>query len=198
MKSDRVSAQTTRDKAYDSWLAAKRAVGYATLRSPLDGVVTDVTVTTAGDTVSLTDGVTVVAPETIYFATTVNENDLGKVYVGQSANITVDAYPDEHFSGVISRMGYATEIGDTGATVLPIYINLPPAAAEKMKLGLNGDASLVLGEAKGVLVLPQEAVVDGKVTLQNGQEKTVKTGIESDLDIQIIEGLNEGDVVLVK
>ena len=61
-KSTRVTAQTTRDKAYDAWLVAQKAVRDAILKSPIAGIVTSSTVSVAGDTVGVTDGMTVVDP----------------------------------------------------------------------------------------------------------------------------------------
>lgn len=201
-KSTRVSAQTTRDKAYDAWLDAQRAVSYAVLKAPFDGVVTDVTVTTVGDNVGVTDGISVVDPSTISFETEVNENDLQRVFVGQEAYVQLDAFGEEKFVGKVKRIGFATKIGDTGATVLPLWIELGCGEAgidcEKFKIGLNGDATLKLGEAKNTLVLPAEAVRDGKVVLEDKTEVEVQTGLESDFEIEIKSGLTEGQTVVIK
>ncbi len=201
-KSTRVSAQTTRDKAYDAWLVAQKAVRDATLKSPIAGVVTSSTVSVAGDTVGVTDGMTVVDPASLYFDVAVNEDDITRVYVHQDVTIVLDAFKDVKIPATVSRVGYATKIGDTGATVLPIWVTFScdsvGQVCSQLKVGLNGDAELKLGEAKGALVLPIEAVKDGEVQMKDGTKKKVTTGLESDFEVQITSGLQEGDVVVVQ
>jgi len=55
-----------------------------------------------------------------------------------------------------------------------------------------------LGRAENTLYLPYEAVIDGEVTLPGGEKKKVETGLETDTDIEIKAGLNEGEKVVVK
>lgn len=199
-KSTRVTAQTTRDKAYDNWLTALRTVREATLYSPIAGRVTATSVTAAGDRVGVTDGVSVVDTSTLYFDIAVNETDISKVFVGQDVHISLDAFDGKTFVGKVKRIGYGTKIGDTGATVLPVWIQFVQGEVkpEDMKIGLNGDAELKLGEAKQALVLPIEAVRDGEVETRDGKKIKVATGLESDFDVEIKSGLNEGDVVVIK
>lgn len=196
-KSDRVSAQTARDKAYDAWLTARRAVSNANLFSPFDGVVTDITTTAVGDTVSVADGVSVVDPASLYFEIEIDESDLGRVNVGMTAEITLDAYEDETFTGTISDIGFVSLISDSGATVFPAKIRFDSSDITKFRLGMNGDAEMVLVKAVGVLSLPVESVIDEEVTLpDNKTKKSVKIGLEGDEFVQITEGLNEGDKIV--
>lgn len=197
-KDNRVAAQTARDTAYDSWLTARRAINNATLKTPISGVVASVSVNVAGETIGVTDGVIVVDPSSLFFNTQVNETDIVSIKTGQEVEINLDAFPREKFTGVVKRIGFATITGDTGATVLPVWISLPQEALPRMKLGLNGDGNIVLATAKNVLTLPVEAVTNGKVTLKDGQKKKIETGLESDFDVEIKSGLNEGDVVIIK
>ncbi len=194
-KNTRVSAQTARDSAYENWLSANRAVQLAVLKSPFVGMVTEVTVSASGDTVGITDGITVVDPETLYFDTEVDETDFGKIKVGQKAIVKLDAYEDMEFEGTVTRMGFATRLSDSGATVIPIRISI---VADGLRVGLNGDAELIIQEKENVLTLPIEAVNDGQVEKTDGKQMDVKTGIESEEDVEIISGINEGDQVVIK
>lgn len=198
MKNMRIAAQTARDKAYDAYLVAGRAVQNAILKAPFAGIVTDVTVSTPGDIVGVTDGVTVVDPDSVSFETEVNESDISKVKIGQEATVTVDAFPDEEFIGTVKRIGYATRIGSTGATVLPIWVTIPAKDFDRLKIGLNGDVSLLISTSPRALVLPADAVRDGEVELVDGKKVKVETGIESDTEIEIKSGLSEGDIVVIK
>ncbi|MEK9201060.1 MAG: efflux RND transporter periplasmic adaptor subunit, partial [Patescibacteria group bacterium] len=186
-KNTRVAAQTARDSAYESWLSANRAVQLAVLKAPFAGMVTAVTVSAAGDIVGVTDGITVVDPETLYFDTEVDETDFGKIKVGQRAIVKLDAFEDIEFDGVVTLMGYATKLSDSGATVIPVRIGfLDPSLSaqdDKLRLGLNGDAELILAEKNNVLTLPIEAVNDNQVELPDGKMVTIKIGLEGEEDI---------------
>lgn len=197
MKNKRVAAQTARDIAYDGWLLAQKNLQYAYLVSPFAGVVLNMTVDAVGDTVSLTDGVTVVDPDNLHFEGEVDEGDVSRMKVGQKVQLKLDAFEGRIFVGTVKEIGFGSKISSTGATVYPLQIAVEKGE-ETLRLGMNGDAEVIIMEKQGVLVLPVEAVEDNKVTLANGEVREVKTGIE-DLDsIEIIEGLNEGDKVVIK
>jgi HlyD family secretion protein len=195
-KNERVAAQTARDKAYDAWLTARRAVSNANLFSPFNGVVTEVTAQAVGDTVGVMDGVTVVDPSSLYFEIEIDESDLGRVKTGMSVEITLDAYDGESFFGTISDIGFSSRLSDSGATVFPAKIRFSSSDINKFRLGMNGDAEMVLEQIENTLALPVESVSDSQVVLPNNETKEVKTGFEGDDYVQIVEGLNEGDQVI--
>lgn len=199
-KYNRVSAQTARDIAYDAWLAAQRAIRNAKLISPMNGTVSAVTVTVTGDTVNVTDGVTVVDPESLYFSGEVDESDVGKITMNEPVKVLLDAFPGETFGATISEIGFVSGLSSSGATIFPVKIKLDNGRESKLRLGMNGDADIILNTRKNVLSLPIEAVVDGKVTLMSNEAKLmeVKTGLEGDTLVEITGGLNEGDKVVIK
>ncbi len=197
-KNERVAAQTARDKTYDAWLSTKRAMRNARLVSPIDGVVTDVTVSVGGDTVSVTDGITVADPASISFETEVNEADISKVFLGQEAVVSLDAYPNEKLVGWVKRVAYGTKVGETGATVLPIWIEIPKEKIKLFRIGLNGEANLTTGVAQKTLVLPAQAVRNKKVKFVDGREVGVETGMETDFEVEVKSGVKEGDIVIIQ
>jgi len=199
-KSTRVTAQTNRDIAYDAWLTAQRAVRNAKLWAPFAGVITAVTISAVGDTIGLTDGVTVIDPASLYFSGEVDESEVGKIEIGQSASINLDAYADQDFAGTVDEIGFSSTLSSTGATVFPIRIKFSEDILHKLRLGFNGDATIKLARVENVLKLPVDAVIDGQVILPGKEEtkKEVETGLEGETEIEIKSGLNEGDIVVVK
>jgi RND family efflux transporter MFP subunit len=200
-KNDRVAAQTARDIAYDGWLTAQRAVKNSYLVAPFDGIVTGVTAQVPGDTVSITDGITVVDPGSLYFASEIDESDVWLVPVGKVAEIKLDAYPDDGFEGAVFNVAFESSLSSTGATVYKAKISLPSNDLGKYRIGMNGDANLVLKEAKGVLKVPVEAAVDGQVEVKVGEQivkRAVETGVSSDAEVEIRGEFNVGDVVVVR
>jgi len=72
---------------------------------------------------------------------------------------------------------------------------------------MDGNATLILAEAKNAITIPLDAVqekdngqkfVYTQDSSNNISEKTIKTGIENDTDVQVIEGLTENDQVVIK
>jgi len=197
-KNDRVAAQTARDRAWENLLVAQRAVNNSILKAPFAGVTTGITAKAVGDTVSVTDGVTVVDPKTLFFEIEIDESDLGRVSDGQEVIVTLDAFEEEKFSGLLSEIGFTARLSDTGATVFPAKVKFSEEVLGRLRLGLNGDADIVMGRSERVLTLPLEAVVDGEVEKEGGEIVEVKTGLESETEVEITEGLSEGDRIVIR
>lgn len=197
-KNSRVAAQTARDKAYDGWLVAQRAVRNVSLVAPFSGVVTEVTSVVVGDTVGVTDGVMIVDPGSVYFEVEVDESDLGRVKVGEVVSVKIDAYSEREFSGKVEEVGWVTKVSDTGATVVVVKVGMGKTGVEELRVGLNGDAEIEYGRAQGVLTLPIEAVNDGEVVTVDGKKVKVEVGLSDEKDIEIRSGLNEGDKLKVE
>ncbi len=197
-KNARISAQAARDIAYDNWLEAKRARDKADLWSPVTGFVTQVTAKVPGAVVGLSDGAVVADASSVYFEALVDETDIQKARVGQAVKVNLSALEGTTLDGQVTAIGYQTQISDTGATVIPVKVKLSSEDWAKVRLGLTGDASLVLATAKNVLTLPIGAVNGNKVTLVDGRETVVKTGVLGENEVEITSGLKEGDQVAVK
>ncbi len=199
-KNDRIAAQVARDSAYETWLSARRAADYAILKAPFDGVVTNLNIGGVGEIVGITSGLTVVDPASLYFEVEIDESDLGRVNVGQNVGVKLDAFSDKVVDGKLEEIEFVSRLSDTGANVYPARVKLTTDNGQLtiLRLGMKGDAVLVLGEAKGVLALPIEAVIDGSVVTPDGKKLKVETGLESENDVEIKSGLAEGDKVVVK
>lgn len=196
----RTTAQVARDNAYDSVKAAQRAFQDAVIISPTSGVVTK-TPYIAGQVIG-SDPVSQIVDfsSAFYFDTEVDEADIGKVSLGQSADVSLDTYPDKILKGQVEEIIPQTKTTSSGATVVTVRINLGTPDIISVN-GLSGQASIILADAKDVLTLPQEAVRDDNIvfvqTSQGLKSEKVETGIKSDTDVEIKKGLKEGDRVLL-
>lgn len=199
-KSTRTAAQAARDNAFDSVKEAQRAFRDAIITSPISGTVTQAPFI-PGQIVVSSDIVTQVADfSTLILETEIDESDIGKISLGQKSQVTLDAYPDKIFGGEVSEISPQTKTTSSGATVILTKINLEGSAISPVK-GLSGQASIILAQAKDVLIIPLEALKeDNTVLIQtNDGLKTQKVtpGITSDTDVEIQEGLLENDKVLL-
>lgn len=145
---------------------------------------------------------TIVAPTALRFKTTVDETDLAVMKSGQIVHVTLDAYPGETFSGVVHALPVLPEVSATGSNVYTVTIDLNEPR-DTMRVGMQGQASVVVQTTKDVLAVPSVAVFTlGKqnevVTVKNGvaHVQDVEIGVESTELVQILTGLTAGDTVV--
>jgi len=179
------------------------ALQYSKLTAPLSGIITNQTVKTTGVNVLVTDIFQIVDPSTLYFKANIDESDIARVEVGQKVIISLDAFPGKEFDSEIQSIAFASKETSTG-TAFEAKFSLPIDEINNLRLGFNGTAKIILKEQPNVLSLPYEAVTqkggDYHVMVkENGKyvDKTIETGIESDENIEIRSGLDEGQEVYV-
>lgn len=202
-RDSRVTAQTDRDIKYDAWLTAQRALRWATLYSPIGGVVYSVSPTQPGEFVTATNQVEfdIVNPETIYFAAVADQTEVGKLILGQKAGITLDAFIDDPFEATVEKIAFTPKEGETG-TVYEVRLTPTKSKAFQPRLGMTGDVNFTLAEHKGVITIPTrylKANSGDKTVLKlvNGRKRQVKveTGNAIDGQMIILSGLAEGETI---
>lgn len=178
---------------------------FATIIAPFDGIISDLSVKHPNINVAATDIIaTIVDPNTLYFSAEIDELDIGLVAVGQEVELVLDAYPDEVFYSTIVDIGFSPVTLSGGGTGYEVVIAIPTNNDDlKYKLGMNGDADIVLSKKEQVVVLPIESVMekeDGKyisVRVDNEiVERLIQTGIETEEYIEVTSGVREGEVVV--
>lgn len=199
-KVTRTTAQAARDSAFDSVKASRRAFQDAVILSPINGIVIQA-IQVSGQIVGGADLIAQVVDITsIYFDTDIDEADISKVLKGLPAEVILDAYPDAVFKGSVEQIIPQTKTTSTGATVVIARIRLDNPKLSFIN-GLSGQASVIISEQKGALTIPQESLrEDNTVLVQTPggiRSQKVAPGIRSDTDVEIKEGLSEGDKVLL-
>lgn len=198
-KEERTAAQKARDSAYDDIKAAQRAFQDASIYAPLSGIITKAD-PNPGQNVSASDIIAQIVDDSEYvFEAEIDEADIGRVKLGQSAEVEMNSYPDQKFKATVSKITPATQTTDSGATVVIVKLILDKPEINFVS-GLNGQADITTDQANGVLIIPVEALMeDDNVYVKKGEtyEKVkVETGLKSDTDVEIKSGLNAGDLVV--
>ncbi len=143
--------------------------------------------------------------DTLIVNAQVDESDIGKIKIGQKVRIRLDSYPDQPIAGKVFDMLYegknVSNVITYGVKVRPDKV--PPFFRSQM----TANVSFLVKRKEDALLVPAAALKDapgGKrtVTLPPGADgkseiKEVKTGIETDEQVEIVEGLAAGDKVLV-
>ncbi len=136
----------------------------------------------------------------------VDELDINKIALGQTAQVTVDAAPGEVFEGEVVKI---SEIGDVQSGVATYDVTLSVPYSNLVKVGMSADGEILIESRKDVVLVPIEAITEMKnkkmVTVyregESGEEeKTVvpiETGIMDARYYEVISGLNEGDRVVL-
>jgi RND family efflux transporter MFP subunit len=135
----------------------------------------------------------------------VDETDVGKVKIGQEAEIVLDAYPERILEGHVVEVGYLARQTEAGGTALPVKISLDETGGIGVRKDMNADVNIVVSIKKNVLSVPLEAVIEkeGKdvvYVIENGRAKMqrVKLGLATDEAFEIVSGLRQGETVAVK
>ena len=182
------------------------ALKYATLVTPIAGIVASIDTPIAGINITPATAVfTVSDPQSVYFSANIDEMDIAKVRLNQKTKIILDSFENKEFAGSISQISFTSVKTSGGGTAFPIKIPLPKNQDLKFKLGMNGDIEIVLEKKENVLFVPSSAMIkkgEKRFVWLIENEKTkkmeVKTGMETDEETEILEGLKEGDKIISK
>lgn len=180
------------------------AVEYATLITPIAGIVTHIDTPVAGVNITPATAIfTVADPQSLVFEAKVDEIDVGSLLVGQTATISLDAFPETSFSGKISYISYTSETSSGGSTVFPVKITFDDP--NFLRIGLNGDITITVMREEQVLVIPKEAIRqndDGNYVYRktgNAFDRVnIVLGSQNDQEAVVKSGLSDGDVVVSK
>lgn len=206
--------------AYDQ---AKTNLDYTTIISPVDGIVIS-RVVEVGQTVTAsmsTPTLFTIAQDLtkMQISATVDESDIGKVHEGGNATFSVDAYPEEHFSGTVTQVRNAAT---TVSNVVTYSVIVAVDNTElKLKPGMTANVTFVSDSRQGALKIPTSALrfrpktADGKSVeagkLSAGQKRiyvlknakpepvVITIGIGNDKETEVTGGdLTEGAEVITE
>ncbi len=176
-----------------------------TITSPINGTVIEKNFK-AGDTIDATSANKALAVifdmSSLEFAMNIDELDIASISVGQEVSITADALPKKTFTGYVSKINInGTSVNGVTSYPVTIVIEKP----DELMPGMNVTASIICEKRENVLTVPVNAVsrgntvqlVDKSSSEAEGAYTSVEVelGVNDDDYIEIISGLNEGDVV---
>jgi len=130
----------------------------------------------------------------------ITEEYLSRIALGQKALISIQAYPDERFTGVVSKISPVLDL-DTRTAPIEIVI---PNDDHRLKSGMFAQAQLILEEHKDAIVIAKEAVMGREaetyvyvVEANIARQKKIKLGIHQGAFYEVEEGLKPQDLVVV-
>ena len=177
------------------------AIKLATLISPIDGIVTHIDVPVPGvNVLSTTANFTVADPENLVFEAEIDETDIGKLKLGQTGRLILDAFPNTPFNLTVDSIDFNSSTDAAGSTIYLVKFNLTNDTDLSYRLGMNGEVIITTNQKEAVLTVPIEAVSNNQIQLVEANQitqQTVVTGIESDTEVEIISGLTADQLVVI-
>lgn len=154
------SAEAKLEQARSQLETSKVDLAYTLIKSPIDGIVINREVN-IGQTVAASFQAPVLFQiandlSKMQVECSVDEADIGKVKEGQKVNFTVDAFPEEKFTGKVSQVRYSAEVIQNVVT----YTTVVEVDNPEMKLrpGMTATVSVIVGEARNTLRIPNAAL----------------------------------------
>ena len=204
--------------------AARDTLSKTTMTAPMGGIITALPVE-EGEVAVIgtmnnpgTKLLTIADMSVVEAVMEVDETDIPNVKVGQPATVTIDAYPNKSFSGVVTEVG-SSPMSGTGLSAgteainfeVKIQLDQPPAG---VRPGFSASADIVTGTRPKALAIPIQALVvrekpgaapgktpqeeEGVYLHQDGKVKfaPVTTGLAGESSIEIVKGLSEGQEIV--
>ena len=199
------SAQTDYTDASDKLNEFNAYIIDNTVYAAYDGVITEIAVA-KGDTLSSAQTlITLNNQDDITIDIDLTEDQLETIEEEGKVNISIDAYPDTVFEGSIIEVGDAETDSSTGEITYTVTVLLSGELSGLFE-GMTCDVTFITKETKEVLYVANRAVYrEGtksyvKMKQEDGTivEREIVTGFSDGVSVEVIEGLSEGDVVLIE
>ena len=179
------------------------SIEYSNLFTPVEGIVTRADSKYAGVNITPSQAeFEIINPKTLFFSFTADQTEITKLSEGMNGTISLDSFPDQTKSGDLYYVSYTPKTGETG-TVYEGRIRMPEETASRYRFGMTGDVSFTLNEKSNVVVVQDKLIKsegDKKFVWRkkNGnQEKAyIKTGLETEGFVEILSGVEMGDVIV--
>ncbi len=208
------AAEAQVEQAEMAYGIAKKNLANVKITAPIDGILIYSTSTsgTMGQGGGLTKGSAVQQGQVLFtiadlskmnFVANVDETDVGRIEIGQEAEVVIDAYPNKLIKGKAVKIGSVSSVTTTGATVFPIEIELEQSSLD-LKIGMNGSADVIETTKNNVVTVPIEAVLEKEdkdvvFILRDSivKEREVEVGLSDETRVEIRRGVRIGDQVII-
>jgi macrolide-specific efflux system membrane fusion protein len=131
----------------------------------------------------------------------VDEADIGRIKLGQKTKITLDAFPDEHLNGKVTKI---SREGNLVSDVVEYEVMVEPQKVPRhWASGMTANVEFIIAKKDSVLVIPKNAIKEADdlslvmVLTDKPIPRKIKTGITDGKLIEVTEGLAEGENIIV-
>ena len=162
------------------------------IRSEIDGVVFSIN-KEVGDIISPQEIFAEIGSHDDYLIElSIDEVDISKVEIGDTAIILLEAYPDTVFASTLVYISMVKDEMTQTFKVESIFTDKP----DKLFVGLAGEANIVIERRKNTLVIPSEYIIDGNKVLTEKGLVDIRIGVKSIDNVEILKGVDTSTVLL--
>lgn len=190
------SAQSMVDRLKADLDAAQKRLSEHKIIAPQDGVI----LKKEGDIGEIVQPgkilISIGKPDNLHIEAEVDEEGMPGLKVGQNVLINADAFPDLVLEGKVSDI---TPLGDSVNKNYRIYIAFNHQTP--LSISMTVDCNIITDQKEKALLVPATAIKDGQLWRVVGGElrlQRIKIGIRGDRFFEVLEGLDEGDEVVIK
>lgn len=177
-------------------------IGYATVTSPISGVVTEKLVEAGHAVGNQTRLFTIADVSTLVVRVRVSELDVVQIRQGDRADVVLDAFPGQVLEGWVRRIFPSA---DPASRLVPVEVALSGTDARTARPGFLARIAFALGSKENVRLVPASAIVnDGSgntavFVVENdvAARRLVRTGVTSEGRVEIVDGVETGEVVVI-
>ena len=197
-----VAAEAQLGQAQAQLASARTQLGNATIRSPMEGVVSQAPVHTGDVVAPGTPLFTVIDPSSMRLEASVPSQYLQAIAVGSPVMFEVRGYPGQKFQGTIERVAPAA---DATTRQIPILVRIPNESG-KLVAGLFAEGRMS-ADSRETLVVPAAAIDSSgetptatRVTRGQVERANLQLGVEDEASelVEVTSGLAENDLVLLR
>jgi HlyD family secretion protein len=181
------------------------------IRSPINGSVLERKINVGDPVVPLTsyqpgtELFTLATMEELIFKGTVDEIDVGKLKEKMPAVLKIGALPNDTIQGILYKISPKAR-KEENATLFDVEIKITQKGSSLLRAGYSANADLIITQKNDILLIPERLVefvedtafVQLKDPTGKIEKKTIKTGLSDGLNIEVTEGLKEGDLLVEK
>jgi len=179
------------------------------IKSPISGTVLSLLVEEGDPIVPLTsyqagtDLMTLAQMDDLVFKGNVDEIDVGKLYEGMPVEIEIGALPNDTVSGVLTKISPKAH-KEEGSTLFEVEITIGEVGKKFLRAGYSANADIVITKKEDILLIPERLVkMEDSIATVEVEDSTgvitsreVTTGLSNGINIEIVKGLEEGELVV--
>ena len=196
--------EETYQETLEKWEEYSSHIKGNTVCAQYNGVITSVGLE-EGDTIHTNDTlITLYDMDDVTMTVPVDEADIKEIAEGSPANLSFTAYPDTVFQGIVTEISDAVSDSD-GNVTYDVTVTLSGDVSGLFQ-GMTGDITFITRESENVLYVSNRAIiregVKSYVKVKNDigkiEKREITTGFSDGVNVEILEGLSEGDIVLIE
>ena len=183
------------DAAATALKAAQDQTRRTEVRAPFDGILISINYNDNAY-VTINQALFTVSDAHTYVSGEVNEEDVGALRDGMKAEVRLYAYSNQTFIATLDSVLPSPSANSSRYVVL-LHLDQPP---DNLRFGLTGEMNVILGRKPNAIIVPSRAInVDQALVVDDGvvAPRTVKLGFKSLEFAEVLEGIGEGDQVIV-